>query len=184
MPTSSTARRPGTSKAPDRVSAGREPSSVSTQSAPEGIRTPNLLIRRHARGPNPRESGRLGPTPRTTFPQVRCLVTAQVGIRRIVTVSTPKPNSGANFGAHGSRPRRQNIGLRRTGRWPPSRLRPSRAGRCRQCCARPRSEPALPEAPASATGVSQRHRLGQIPVKQCRPKGALRNQVDGHPDDS
>ena len=36
---------PGDSKSPDRVEAVGALSSVSTQSAPEGIRTPNLLIR-------------------------------------------------------------------------------------------------------------------------------------------
>ena len=103
-------RHPDTSKPPTAFPLAGGPSSVSTQSAPEGIRTPNLLIRRHARGPNRRESRCLVPTSTMAFPQVKCLVAAQVGFGRIVTFSTPEPNFGANFGAHARPSRRQFAG--------------------------------------------------------------------------
>ena len=63
--------KPGHEKPPTAFPLAGGPSSVSTQSAPEGIRTPNLLIRR----PNPalkRSDGpRPGATRNLTFPQVR-----------------------------------------------------------------------------------------------------------------
>ena len=47
--------------------------SVSTQSAPEGIRTPNLLLRRSSITPNGAHTARLVPHRRTAFVQVKAL---------------------------------------------------------------------------------------------------------------
>ncbi len=92
---------PGTSKPPTALWLIGGPSSVSTQSAPEAIRSPSLLIRRHARGPDRHESRCLVPTARATLPQVKCLVAAQVGVGRIVTVSTPNRTLGPILGPGG-----------------------------------------------------------------------------------
>jgi hypothetical protein len=60
-------------------------SSVSTQSAPEGIRTPNLLIRSNSIDPTPREAARPGKKPGQMFPQVNGVRTRQGGSGRDVT---------------------------------------------------------------------------------------------------
>ena len=76
---------PGTSKPPTAFPLVGGPSSVSTQSAPEGIRTPNLLIRSNSIDPTPTEAARPQTKPRQMFAQVTGVRTRQGGPGRDVT---------------------------------------------------------------------------------------------------
>ena len=78
-------RHPGTSKPPTAFPLVGGPSSVSTQSAPEGIRTPNLLIRSNSIDPTPTEAARPQTKPDCTFAQVTGVKTYSVGPSRSVT---------------------------------------------------------------------------------------------------
>ena len=78
-------RHPGTSKPPTAFPLVGGPSSVSTQSAPEGIRTPNLLIRSNSIDPTPTEAPRPQTKPRQMFTQVTGVRTRQGGPGRGVT---------------------------------------------------------------------------------------------------
>ena len=76
---------PDTSKPPTAFPQFGGPSSVSTQSAPEGIRTPNLLIRSNSIDPTRAEAARPHTKPGRTFAQVTGVKTRQDGPGRVVT---------------------------------------------------------------------------------------------------
>ena len=78
-------RHPGTSKPPTAFPLAGGPSSVSTQSAPEGIRTPNLLIRSNSIDPTPTEASRPQTKRGQMFAQVTGVRTGQGGPGRDVT---------------------------------------------------------------------------------------------------
>ena len=78
-------RHPDTSKPPTAFPLVGGLSSVSTQSAPEGIRTPNLLIRSNSIGPTRAESARPQTKPGGMFVQVTGVRTRQGGAGRGVT---------------------------------------------------------------------------------------------------
>ena len=78
-------RHPDTSKPPTAFPLAGGPSSVSTQSAPEGIRTPNLLIRSNSIDPTRAEANRPQTKPAQVFAQVTGVRTRQVGPGRDVT---------------------------------------------------------------------------------------------------
>jgi hypothetical protein len=78
-------RHPGTSRPPTAFPLVRGSSPVSTQSAPEGIRTPNLLIRSNSIDPTWPEAARPQTKPRQMFAQVTELRTRHGGPGRGVT---------------------------------------------------------------------------------------------------
>ncbi len=91
--------RSGQSKAPAAfLLAGARPP-VSTQCAPEGIRTPNLLIRRPNPAPKRPARRRRGTTLLQSFPQVRAPETPPDGPGRIVTETRLRRTFGAHSGA-------------------------------------------------------------------------------------
>ena len=76
---------PGTSKPPTAFPLVGGPSSVSTQSAPEGIRTPNVLIRSNSIDPTPTEAARPQTKSGRMFAQVTGVRTRRGGPGRGVT---------------------------------------------------------------------------------------------------
>ena len=83
--TRSSVRHPGTSKPPTAFPLVGGPSSVSTQSAPEGIRTPNLLIRSNSIDPTPTEAAGPQTKPDQMFAQVTGVRTPRAGPVGVVT---------------------------------------------------------------------------------------------------
>ena len=88
-------RMPGTSKPPTAFPLVGGPSSVSTQSAPGGIRTPNLLIRSNSIDPTRAEAARPQTRPGQVSAQVTGVRTRQGGPGRSVRNRDPR-----NFGSH------------------------------------------------------------------------------------
>ena len=109
-------RHPGTSKPPAAFPLAGGPSSVSTQNAPEGIRTPNLLIRSNSIDPTPTEAARPEKKPGQMFAQVTGMRTRQGRPGRGVTEPRSRRILGHVLG-HLGRLRRNPGGVGTRPRW-------------------------------------------------------------------